>query len=238
MIVDPFDNHVSRQLLKNGNYNPQEISSIKKMLKKSDKVLVCGAHIGALVIPIAPSVKKIIAIEASPKNFELLYLNTLINKINNIEVYNFAAAEKSGNISFVMNIENSGGSKRLPIRFKDDYFYDSPDTVKVKSFSLDSQFKNNFDVVIMDIEGSEYFAILGMQRILKNSRIFIFEFVPNHLTDVANVSISEFVSKIPLNHFNKAYFPRLGITTQAYNLEKILHKISEHGSYEDGIILF
>jgi len=238
MIVDPLDNHVSRQLLKTNNYNPQEILAIKKLLKKSDYVLVCGAHIGSLVIPIAKYVQKIVAIEASPKNYEILDLNITINKIRNIEIHHFAAAEKKGTIEFVMNVENSGGSKRKPLKYKNNYYYDSPKTVKVNSFSLDQKLKGKFDVVIMDIEGSEYFAISGMQRILNNTRIFIFEFIPSHLSDVANVTIAQFVSKIPVKHFNKAYFPRLRKTTNAVDLEIMLNMIAQDEGYEDGIILF
>jgi len=238
MIVDPLDNHVSRQLLKTNNYNPQEILAFKELLKKNDQILLCGAHIGSLAIPLAGYVKKIVAIEANPKNYEILDLNITINKIRNIEIHHFAAAEKKGTIEFVMNVENSGGSKRKPLKYKNNYYYDSPKTVKVNSFSLDQKLKGKFDVVIMDIEGSEYFAMSGMQRILSNTRIFIFEFIPSHLCDVANVTIAQFVSKIPIKHFNKAYFPRLAKTTNVGDLENMLNMISQNEGYEDGIILF
>jgi FkbM family methyltransferase len=237
MIVDPLDNHVSRQLLKTNNYNPQEILAIKKLLKKNDYVLVCGAHIGSLVIPIAKYVQKIVAIEASPKNYEILDLNITINKIRNIEIHNFAAAEKKGTIEFVMNVENSGGSKRKPLKYKNNYYYDSPKTVKVNSFSLDQKLKGKFDVVIMDIEGSEYFAMSGMQRILSNTRIFIFEFIPDHLANVAGVSVRDFVSKIPTNNFKHAFFPRQNISVNITRLEYMLNLIIENDSYEDGVIL-
>jgi len=238
MLLDPLDNHVSRQLIKTGNYNPLEILSIKKKLNINDNLLILGAHIGSLAIPLSSNVKKIVAIEANPKNFELLNLNIAINNISNIETHNFAAAEKIGTINFMMNIENSGGSKRKPIKYKDNYYYDEPNVIKVKAFPLDLKLKEKFDVVIMDIEGSEYFAICGMQRILRNTRIFIFEFIPDHLIDVANVSVKEFISKIPINNFYRAYFPRLNKHIQIDQLEITLNLVVSSNSYEDGIILF
>ncbi len=46
----------------------------------------------------------------------------------------------------------------------------------------------------MDIEGSEYFALKGMQRILSNARAMIIEYLPHHLDNVAGVSDKEFLS--------------------------------------------
>lgn len=237
MIVDPLDNHVSRQLLKKGDYNPQEINSIKKLLNKTDSVLICGAHIGSLAIPLSLKVRKLIAIEANPKNYDILNLNLKINNIANVNTYNFAAAEKKRVIKFILNTENSGGSKRKPLNYKNNYYYDSPKIINVQAYSLDRKLKENFDVVIMDIEGSEYYAISGMHRILKSARIFIFEFIPNHLTDVANVSIKEFVEKIPVRNFKYAYFPRLAKRIPIDQLEITLLHIANNHSYEDGIIL-
>ena len=237
MIVDPLDNHVSRQLIKTKNYNPQEIISIKKIIKKTDHLLICGAHIGALAIPLSLYVKKIDAIEASPKNFELLKLNVILNECKNIFIHNYAAAESEGSIDFVMSKENSGGSKRKPARYKENYYYDHPQVISVKSFALDRKFHEKFDVVIMDIEGSEFFAMSGMQRILRNSRIFIFEFIPDHLINVAGVTVEEFLSKIPINNFKHAFFPRHKVKVSIDKLEYMLNLIAKNQSYEDGIIL-
>lgn len=238
MLVNPLDGHVSRQLIKSGNYNPQEIETLKRYIKSSDKVLICGAHIGSLAIPLSKLVKNIVAIEASPANFNLLKLNILINQIKNIEIFNFAAAEKFGKIDFILNIENSGGSKRKPKFSKVDYLYDNPKILSVDCFPLDNKLKPEFDVVIMDIEGSEYFAISGMQNILKKSRIFVFEFVPQHLEDIARVDIDNFVSKIPLSTYKNAFLPNLNKHIEIKSLGSSLRTLKYKNKYEDGIILY
>jgi FkbM family methyltransferase len=238
MIVDPLDNHITRQFLKVGSYNPEEIMGLIRILKPSHKVLIVGAHIGSLVIPISKYVRSIDAIEASPKNFYLLKANIELNYCNNVKLHHFAAAEKNGSIDFVLNVENSGGSKRRPINKSSKYYYDNPHIQKVKSFALDRKFKQNFDAIIMDIEGSEFFAIQGMQRILSNASLFVFEFIPAHLTDVANVSIKEFVSNLPTNRFKYAYLPRKKKRINIASLEKYLYQIVKDSEYEDGIILY
>jgi FkbM family methyltransferase len=238
MLVSPSDLHVTRQILKSGNYNPDEIIHLKKLVNKKDRLLVIGAHIGSFVIPASKLVHDVVAIEANPKNFKLLSMNIALNKLENIKAFNFAAAEKKGTIDFLMSTENSGGSKRRPFIKKNAYYYDNPEVIKVEAFALDQKFNEQFDAVMMDIEGSEYFAIQGMQRIIRNARIFIFEFIPDHLESVAHVSVKEFVSSIPLSHFKKAYFPRLDVRVEIDLLETTLDKIVNLKTYEDGIILY
>jgi hypothetical protein len=121
MIVDPLDSHVSRQLLKNGNYNPEELERLKELVKITDNALIVGAHIGSIAIPLSKFVKKLVAIEANPRNYDLLKSNVLLNECSNIEILNVAAAEKSSVIKFIVNTENSGGSKREPIIHNDKY---------------------------------------------------------------------------------------------------------------------
>jgi FkbM family methyltransferase len=238
MLISPSDLHVSRQILKSGNYNPDEIIHLKKLVNKKDRLLVVGAHIGSFVIPASRLVYDVVAIEANPNNFKLLTMNIALNKLENINTYNFAAAEKKGTIDFLMSTENSGGSKRRPRIKKNAYYYDNPKTIKIEAFALDQKLNKRFDVVMMDIEGSEYFAIQGMQRIIRNARIFIFEFIPDHLENVAHVSVKKFVSQIPLTHLKKAYFPRLNIRVDIDLLEITLDKIVKLKTYEDGVILY
>lgn len=48
-----------------------------------------------------------------------------------------------------------------------EYFYDSPKTVLVPAYALDEHLHGqNFSFVLMDIEGSEYFALKGMHTIV------------------------------------------------------------------------
>jgi hypothetical protein len=73
---------------------------------------------------------------------------------------------------------------------------------------LDSFLKNKvFDLIFVDIEGSEYFAFKGMQKIFKHSKVLITEFVPHHLKYVASVSIIDFWTTLE-PHFDSLYIPK------------------------------
>ena len=75
----------------------------------------------------------------------------------------------------------------------------------------------SFDVVLMDIEGSEYFAFLGMQRILTYAMVLQVEFIPHHLRNVAGVSVAEFLKPIR-EHFTTLVVPDKRLAVGGTNL--------------------
>ena len=81
------------------------------------------------------------------------------------------------------------------------YEYDNPKSIQLDSVVLDEYLEDNkFDLVLIDIEGSEYFAMKGMQKILSGCNTLVVEFLPHHLENVAGVSVEQFFSVLP-NHF-------------------------------------
>ncbi len=49
--------------------------------------------------------------------------------------------------------------------------FDEPETISVEAYNLDTCLDGEkLAVVVMDIEGSEYFALKGMQAILQDAR--------------------------------------------------------------------
>ena len=83
--------------------------------------------------------------------------------------------------------------------------------VTVPGITLDSLFEKysitHVDLLKVDIEGSEFFAFKGMQKILRNSKVLITEFVPHHLRNVASISPLEFWNTLQ-PHFNHMFIPK------------------------------
>jgi FkbM family methyltransferase len=222
-LVDPADNFVAKKLLHQGEYSLQEIKLASRFLKKDSYCLVLGGHIGTLVIPLAKLCKELIVFEANPKSFELLNKNLHLNNIQNVKSFNKAVNDEKKPIKFLVSNHNSGGSKRSPIIPTSGYFYDSPEEIMIDSVVLDNfmNFKS-FDLIFVDIEGSEYFAFKGMQKILKQSRILITEFVPHHLKNVASISALDFWATLS-PHFNRMFIPK---THKSFKgSEKILEQL-------------
>ena len=234
--VDPADLEVGAKLREKGEYGLSEINQISQLIDNQSSVLIVGAHIGSLAIPIANICAKLVAIEANPSNFKLLETNVKLNNTSNITLHNIAASNKKETIKFQLNTVNSGGSKRVPINNHYMYTYDNPEVIDVEAYSLDNYLSNNkFDLVLIDIEGSEHFAMQGMTDILSQTKTLIVEFLPHHITNVAGVKLTDFLDNIPghltkltIPSKNKTYPIDIGIVT--------LQQMFESGQGDDGII--
>jgi FkbM family methyltransferase len=219
--VDPEDGGVSLRLLHHGTYADSEIDQLAPLVD-GGSVLVVGSHIGAHVVRLSRRCRELVAIEANPNTFKLLRANLALNGCGNVEPYNLAASDRPERLRFLLNRENSGGSKRAPVVEADCYVYDNPQEVEVEAVALDDLLGNRaFDLILMDIEGSEYFALKGMQTLLANSAVLAVEFLAHHLTDVAGVSIQDFTGVI-VPFFDWLYVPGDGATPKpqiAHRLE-------------------
>ena len=206
-LVDPVDNYVARVLLNDGELCQDEIKLASRFLTKDSHCLLLGGHIGSIVIPLAKVCKKLTVFEANPDSFELLNKNLLLNEIYNVQTHNKAVSNENKPLKFLINKDNSGGSKRFPLIKASGYFYDNPKQIKVDGVVLDGFLKNkSFDLIFVDIEGSEYFAFKGMQKIFKQSKVLITEFIPHHLKNVASASVDAFWSTLE-PHFKYLYIP-------------------------------
>ena len=236
LAVDPRDLEVGLKLRNNGSYGLDEIARINELISTQSNVLVVGAHIGSLVIPIAKNCNKVVAIEANPNNFNLLKTNLHLNKSENVTIHNIAASSKQETIKFQMNVVNSGGSKRLPKNNEYMYRYDNPEVIEVQAHSLDEYLdENNFDLVLIDIEGSEYFAMQGMEKILSNCNTLIVEFLPHHLKNVADVTVEQFLSLIP-KQFTKLTIPSKNETRPIDIGGVVLQQMYNNKEGDDGLI--
>jgi hypothetical protein len=87
----------------------------------------------------------------------------------------------------------------------------------------------------MDIEGSEYFALRGMQKILAKARALIVEFIPHHLTNVAGVTPDQFAATVT-PHFGRLFIPSLQQTVDRNDIAAALRTMYDAGRADAGII--
>ena len=236
-LLDPADNFVAKKLLNDGEYSLKEIKLASQFLKKDSYCLVLGGHIGALVVPLAKLCKELIVFEANPQSYELLSKNLLLNNSSNVKSYNKAVNHEEKPLEFLISKHHSGGSKRVPKIFSSGYFYDNPEVTIVEGVVLDNFMKRkSFDLIFVDIEGSEYFAFKGMQEIFKNSKALITEFVPHHLENVASISVSDFwLTLSPF--FNSLYIPKSRKTFKgSEKILKELNSIFNAGESHDNLV--
>lgn len=223
--IDPEDMGVGKALLKYGSYGKNELTILQSYLTGKSKVLIIGAHIGALVIPLAKTSKECVAIEANPETFELLSTNLKLNEISNCRAINIAASNKNESLRFLMSRANSGGSKRAPLHADFRYYYDHPKEILVSAVCLDEYLsEDTFDMIVMDIEGSEYFALQGMQKILSKSMALQVEFLSHHLKNVSGTNVDRFLSLIT-PHFSTLTIPSRSVKVGQSEFLGVLNEI-------------
>lgn len=169
--LDPLD---SLGLLKGEGYEPFFHSVFEGAVRPTDIVCDLGANIGYYTLIKA---KKIYAFEASPVNIPILKKNVEQNHVD-AEVVPKAVTDKSGMATFYLFDRYGSGQHGLNDK--------QGEAISVETVSLDEFFPSGtkIDVIKMDIEGSEFNAWKGMQRLItENHDIKIFtEFCPRLLT--------------------------------------------------------
>jgi FkbM family methyltransferase len=234
--VDPEDCGFGLHLLRQSSYGKVEIENLKQYIKSESAVLIVGAHIGYLAIPLSKCCKKVVAIEANPITYKLLTINISLNGVSNCQAINIAANDKCESIDFLLSRANTGGSKRVPIIKDYIYYYDKPQTVSVSAVSLDDYLnEKGFDLIIMDIEGSEYFALKGMQEILEKSKVLVVEFLPHHLRNVGGVSVEEFLAVIE-SHFSTLIIPSKQLKVDKLKFKESLKEMYDKDLGDEGLI--
>lgn len=234
-VAAPEDLGVGGVLIDTGAYGEDEIDRIRSLTDEQSGILFVGANIGALAIPASKKVKRVTAVEANPNTFKLLAWNILLNNCGNITSIPIAASDRQGELEFVLSHVNSGGSKRMPKIKEDMYFFDKPDIVMLKADRLDDVLSEDFDLIVMDIEGSEYFALKGMQRTLSKAAHLIVEFLPHHLKNVANVSVREFLSPID-PHFQVLTVPTKSLRVEKAQFGPVLESMYQKEEWDEGIV--
>ncbi len=235
-LVHVEDYGVGHELLQKGSYGTDELTRALSFVTESCQILIVGAHIGSFAIPLSQKCKHLFAIEANPTSYTLLQHNLVLNKIQNCSTFNVAADNHSGKISFLVNSANSGGSKRIPKVKKFDYYYDKPQTISVLAERLDDILGSiEVDLIIMDIEGSETFALEGMPKLLSRAKVLIVEYAPNHLRFVGGVTVDDFLKNIT-PHFSTLLVPSLKKKVTGIEIKKLLVDMYNKNQWDSGII--
>ena len=200
LLVPASDFAVARELAFKGEYDRAHVERLLQLVNEESSVLFVGAHVGSLVIPIAKVVREVVAIEANPAIFDTLLMNLDINHCRNVRAVNVAASDKYEKVRFLAALHNSGGSKITPASLREEFTYEDPETMEVDAAPLD-QLLPDFSPshIIMDIEGGEARAMAGMPRLLASSDVFMVEFLPNHIENVAGISCDDFLKLIPFD---------------------------------------
>ncbi len=176
LSVIPNDPGISSELRIFKVHEPLTTKMTIQELKKGMVCLDIGSNIGYYALLESKAVKdtgNIIAIEPSPTNFEYLKKNIELGKVTNLDLYNFAAGDKDGEINFLIHdrsnlgyvitegkpIPKSAKTIRIPIKRIDPF--------------LEEKKIEKLDFVRMDVEGFEIKLFEGLWQTLRKFKPMI-----------------------------------------------------------------
>lgn len=162
----------------------KEIGLIKKIVKPGMVVLDVGANIGFYTLLLSKLVGdrgKVYAFEPEKYNFK--NLKKLCNKRKNIVLNNVAVGEMSGDIDLYIS-----GKLNVDHRTYDNH--ENRRHSKIRCVSMDSYFDRNKKIgfIKIDTQGFEYRILLGMKKLLLNSKevVLFCEILPTGLKDAGS----------------------------------------------------
>ena len=213
---------IQSHLLKNKQWNEIIFHKILTYIKekKLKHFLNIGCHIGTVCLPVSLHINKVTAIEAYPPTFDHLKCNIKLNNLKNIKTINIAVGNKNENIFFIdehkickrENINriknNSGGMHVFTQKDIDEGVRSS--NLHTKNIintmqKLDDLEINNFDIMLVDIEGFEYNFLIGAKnKIMKYKPIIIIEIWSDSKRSLENMKTTqnEIINMIKSMNYN------------------------------------
>lgn len=203
IVINRDDRALAEDLIRFQEYETNVTKVLLKYLKPDICFLDIGANIGYYSLLVASQCPeaRILSFEPDKKNFQLFKTSISYNSYEKkINAFPFAVSDTGETI--VMS--DLGNNPNFGARFTGkslEYlkpFVHGPDPyfAQVTAVKLDSFLENQkIDVVKVDIEGYEPFAIKGMINIIKYNRPVIFsEFAPSNLGSIGQTTPQEYLN--------------------------------------------
>ena len=155
--------------------------------RKDMVILDVGSQVGLTVQHFLPHAKKIYAIEPSKEHFKALKANKTFNGWDKVELFNYALADKDGEMVLHINKDNRTCNSLIVGRDLEGY--------KVRTVAFDTFFKENkikeIDFCKFDVEGAEDLILRseGFRKVYKKIKAILVEFHFPNWQDLAQYMI-------------------------------------------------
>jgi FkbM family methyltransferase len=190
-IITNKEDCIQYELSRGKQYNNDIFQILKNYIEyyRLRHLVNVGCHIGTLSLPLSMFLSKVTSIEAYQPTYDHLCTNIRHNNITNIVPINIALGNTKEDVYFMgMNIicpverinrlkNNTGG---MHVFTQDDILLDKRSSRNAditgiigKMDKFDNLDIDNFDIMLVDIEGCEYEFLLGAKTKIKKNKPFI-----------------------------------------------------------------
>lgn len=157
-----------------GAYESKDFTMLLALMPKGGVLVDVGANIGWYTVHAAlqDPTARVIAVEPIPRSFEYLTQAIARNALTNVIAINAAAAAEPGSLTLYVDGGISGAASAAPSTGEAGL-----DAISCEAVTLDSVVAKNggrADVLKLDIEGAELFALRGAESVLAVQRPVVF----------------------------------------------------------------
>jgi FkbM family methyltransferase len=179
-----------RWLLYSGNYQPALTSLLQQHTPAGSFCIDVGANLGFYTLKLARwagSRGRVTAFEANPLLVERIRENVTLNRFMNVDIAGEAVHDQTGVITFYVSDSHGKSSVHA------EQVTRPSQTLVVQAITIDDYIRQHgwrqLDVIKLDIEGNDCYALLGASESLRRFRPFIvFEYWYNTPSDVATAA--------------------------------------------------
>jgi FkbM family methyltransferase len=140
-------------------YEPKITQYFSDIAKKGGIVFDVGAWIGYYTVLAAKTAQKVVAIEVDNMNCQRIRRNVALNDFSNVDIINSAVGDRlssgtllRGKHSYLHKLTDTGKGETVKIEYLDNII------AKLRT--------DEVNLIIIDVEGYEYFAIKGLEASL------------------------------------------------------------------------
>jgi FkbM family methyltransferase len=168
LYVDPVAD-VQDTIFWTGEYDTQTITRMERLLAPDAAVLDVGANIGAYAVQLGRALRgggRLIAIEPVPANVERLRENIEANALTEVvEIINAAVGEREG----VVHLQGATGREGLTGNAVVADYGIAASLTTIDTVA-EARGLSRCDLIKLDVEGGEFAALRGAERLLRRCR--------------------------------------------------------------------
>lgn len=192
VILDKADHAVSGYILGSNTYEPHVSRFVSVNVKPGMTVVDIGANVGFFSMmtgSIVGETGKVLAFDPNTENCRLVLLNIEKNGFDWVKLFPLALSNKNGSAFFTPAVGSNGGF--LP---SNSQTLMSPNCAVIPTMKLDDLVNERVDFIKADIEGAEYLALSGAEKLLRKYRpIIVMEFSMEMINRVSGIKGIDFL---------------------------------------------
>ena len=209
LFAYPDDAHISAPIIAGAEHEPHVAAVLRERLSEGDVVLDVGANIGNFTMLAASRIGcsgRVIAIEPIARNRRLIRRAMRANAFNQVEIIAGAASDRTGTIDLRTHPETSNSATMAASgeRLREE----RGSNHTVPTLVLDDRLAGleRLDLIKIDIEGMEPFALLGLERTISRLRpILLSEFHPWAIKRATSTDAVDYL------HWLRRFYPAITI---------------------------